>query len=412
MVLLDVVYNHFGPEGNYLSLYAKELFTTRHSTPWGAAINFDGEQSRTVRDLYLNNALYWLTEYHFDGLRFDAVHAVADDSRPDILEEIADTIRAALPKERHIHLVLENDNNAAHYLERDGHQVRRYTAQWNDDIHHAWHVLITGECDGYYEDYADDAAQHLARCFAEGFAYQGEPSRYRDGARRGERSRHLPPQAFVAFLQNHDQIGNRAFGERLSAIASEETLKTALAAFLLAPSPPLLFMGEEFAAATPFQFFCDFGGDLRRAVRDGRRREFARFARFSSEQARESIPDPGEEATFAASKLNWDCLDDEPHRRWLDFYRTLLRLRAERIVPKASGARALGATRIASGAVKAQWRLNDGSVLTLVSNFGAQTVSVPPIPSSDCLYACPSAAAHAVEGAILPSLSTVWSLGS
>lgn len=412
MVLLDVVYNHFGPEGNYFPSYAQDLFTTRHATPWGAAINFDGQASRTVRDLYVNNAIYWLAEYHFDGLRFDAVHAIADDSRPDILEEIAETVRATLPKERHVHLVLENDNNAVRYLERDKKQARRYTAQWNDDIHHAWHVLITGERDGYYVDYAQDAARLLARCFAEGFAYQGEPSRYRDGKGRGERSAHLPPQAFVAFLQNHDQVGNRAHGERLSMIASESSLKAAVAAFLLAPSPPLLFMGEEFAAATPFLFFCDFGGELRNAVRDGRRREFARFAHFNTEEARASIPDPGEDATFAASKLNWKCLGDEPHRSWLAFYQTLLRLRAEHIVPKASGACAVGAACIGPGAVRAQWRLNDGSVLTLVSNLGDTTLDVTPIAGEDCLFAYPSDAAHAVSRAKLPTLSTVWSLAS
>lgn len=410
MVLLDVVYNHFGPEGNYWSMYAKDLFTERHTTPWGAAINFDGESSRTVRDYFVNNVLYWLTEYHFDGLRFDAVHAIADDSQPDILAELADTVRVALPDERHVHLVLENDNNAAHYLERTGNRARRYTAQWNDDIHHAWHVLITGERDGYYIDYADDAAQHLARCLAEGFAYQGEPSKYRDGERRGEPSQHLPPQAFVAFLQNHDQIGNRAFGERLSMIAPEQALKTAVAAMLLAPNPPLLFMGEEFGAATPFQFFCDFGAELRDPVRDGRRREFARFARFSSPAARESIPDPGEVSTFAASKLNWACLDEEVHRSWLEFYRTLLQVRATRIAPKAEGARSSGASCLERRAVRAQWRMNDGSTLTLFTNVGETAISVPSVPPGACLYAYPPAAAQAAADSTLLSLSTVWSL--
>lgn len=412
MVFLDVVYNHFGPEGNYFPLYAQELLTDRHATPWGAAINFDGKNSRPVRDLYINNALYWLTEYHFDGLRFDAVHAIADDSDPDILEEIAGTVRAALPADRHVHLVLENDTNAARYLRRDGGRVTHYTAQWNDDIHHAWHVLLTGERDGYYVDYADDPAQHLARCLAEGFDYQGDPSAYRDGEQRGEHSGHLPPQAFVAFLQNHDQIGNRAFGERLSMLVSEQALKSAVAAILLAPSPPLLFMGEEFGAATPFQFFCDFGADLRDAVRDGRRREFARFARFNNPAAQASIPDPGAVATFEASKLNWSSLEQDTHTDWLTFYRTLLHLRATQIVPRARGARSSGAARLAPGAVRAHWLMNDHRTLVLLSNLGERPAKVAPIHPDHCLYSYPPAAARAVADATLPALSTVWSFAS
>ena len=201
MVFLDVVYNHFGPEGNYLGLYAPQFFTDRHRTPWGQAINFDGPCSRTVRDFFIHNALYWLEEYHFDGLRFDAVHAIADDSRPDILTELAEAVRRKFGAERHVHLVLENDNNAAHYLCRDARaRSSCYNAQWNDDIHHALHVLVTGEKDGYYSDYAKNPAWHLGRCLAEGFSYQGEGSAFRDGAKRGEPSRDLPPTCFVSFL--------------------------------------------------------------------------------------------------------------------------------------------------------------------------------------------------------------------
>lgn len=412
MVLLDVVYNHFGPEGNYLPLYAKELFTDSHATPWGAAINFDGENSRPVRDLYVHNVLYWLTEYHLDGLRFDAVHAIADDSNPDILEEIANTVRTAFPTDRHIHLILENDKNAARYLGREEGRASRYTAQWNDDIHHAWHVLVTGERDGYYVDYADDPAQHLARCLAEGFDYQGNPSPYRDGEERGERSGHLPPQAFISFLQNHDQVGNRAFGERLSMLVAQESLRPAIAAMLLAPSPPLLFMGEEFGANTPFLFFCDFGPDLRDAVRDGRRREFTRFARFNNPAGEAAIPDPGDVATFESSKLNWASLEHDPHLNWLVFYKKLLHLRAVHIVPRAEGARASGAARLAPGAVRAHWTMNDGSLLVLLTNLGDGPVKVAPLRSNQCLYAYPAAAAEAVADATLPARSTVWSRAS
>ena len=267
MVFLDVVYNHFGPEGNYLNSYAPRFFTDRHKTPWGNAINFDGPESRPVRDFFIHNALYWLIEYHFDGLRLDAVHAIVDDSTPDILTELAGTVRSAIAPDRHVHLILENDRNQSHYLRRTQHcQPREYTAQWNDDIHHVLHVLITGEHDGYYSDYADRPLDRLGRCLVEGFAYQGERSSYRHGQPRGESTAGLPPAAFVSFLQNHDQIGNRAFGERIVKLAESPAIRAAAAILLLAPSPPMLFMGEEFGAETPFLFFCDFENDLAEAV--------------------------------------------------------------------------------------------------------------------------------------------------
>ena len=284
MVLLDVVYNHFGPEGNYLGGYAPQFFTDRHHTPWGNGINFDGSESRAVRDFFIHNALYWLNEYHFDGLRLDAVHAIADDSTPDILTELADTVRSSIAPDRHVHLILENDRNQSRYLQRtvtskERCRPRTYTAQWNDDIHHALHVLITGEKDGYYSDYAEHPLDQLGRCLVEGFAYQGETSLHRNGATRGEPTQGLPLSAFVSFLQNHDQIGNRAFGERITQLADPRAVRAASAILLLAPSPPLLFMGEEFGAQSPFLFFCDFEKDLAQAVTAGRRNEFAHFTR-------------------------------------------------------------------------------------------------------------------------------------
>src|SRR4030065_701472 len=238
MVLLDVVYNHFGPEGNYLHRYAPQFFSERHRTPWGAAINFDGAGSRTVRDFFIHNALYWLEEYHFDGLRLDAVHAISDDARPDILEELATAVHAGPGRERHVHLVIENEHHAAHYLQRDGAgRPRHYVAQWNDDVHHALHVIVTGEREGYYADYADAPLRHLRRCLTEGVAHQGEPSPYRHGEVRGESTRGLPAAAFVGFLQNHDQVGNRAFGERLTLLAKPGALRAATALLTVAPHP-------------------------------------------------------------------------------------------------------------------------------------------------------------------------------
>src|SRR3954471_7540785 len=337
MMFLDVVYNHFGPEGNYLHLYAPQFFTNRHHTPWGDAINFDGRESRPVRDFFIHNALYWLEEYHFDGLRLDAVHSIVDSSNPNILTELAQAVRERFGAERFVHLVVENVNNTARYLSRDqGGSVRLYDAQWNDDIHHCVHVLLTGETDGYYSDYAPDPMRHVCRCLSEGFAYQGDYSEFH-GEKRGEPSSHLPPSAFISFLQNHDQIGNRAFGERISQLADPHALRAAMEILLLAPPPPLLFMGEEFAAPSPFLFFCDFHGDLAAAVTNGRRSEFARFAQFNSPEVRESIPDPNAESTYLQSKLNWSTLRDKVHADWLNLYRELLAIRKSKIVPHLGG---------------------------------------------------------------------------
>ncbi len=309
MVLLDVVYNHFGPEGNYLHAYATQFFTDRHHTPWGAAINFDGPGSRTVRDFFIHNALYWLEEYHFDGLRLDAVHAICDDSEPDILVELADAIHSGPGRERQVHLVLENDNNASRYLQRlHSGRPRWYSSQWNDDEHHALHIIATDERDGYYADYAEKPLWYLGRCLTQGFAYQGEPSAYRNVASRGEPSASLPPSAFVSFLQTHDQVGNRALGERLGMLSEPEIMRALTAVVLLAPQPPMLFMGEEFGASTPFLFFCDFHGELAEAVRAGRCREFEQFERFRGDQSQTEIPDPNALSTFERSKLAWESL--------------------------------------------------------------------------------------------------------
>jgi 1,4-alpha-glucan branching enzyme/maltooligosyltrehalose trehalohydrolase len=399
MVLLDVVYNHLGPEGNYLHVYAKPFFSERHHTLWGAAINFDGPGCRTVREFFIHNALYWLEEYHFDGLRLDAVHAILDDSDPPILAELAQRVHASVGPGRPLHLVLENDANEAHHL-----GPGRYVAQWNDDIHHALHVLCTGETDGYYADYADDPARHLARCLAEGFAYQGEASAYRGQAARGEASAQLPPQAFVSFLQCHDQVGNRAFGERIGRLAPAPAVRAAVAVVLLAPAIPMLFMGEEFAAASPFQFFCDFGDDLREAVTAGRRREFGRFARFASPAAQAAIPDPGLIETFLASRLDWGALDERTD--WLAYYRDLLTLRREVVVPRLAGmdGHAARFEVLAPRGLRVQWRLGDGSTLRLLANFSGAPLFAA-MPAGDRVFATPAAGTDP-----LGPWSVVWTL--
>ncbi|GBU17540.1 MULTISPECIES: malto-oligosyltrehalose trehalohydrolase [Methylobacterium] len=377
MVYLDVVYNHFGPTGNFLHAYAKSFFTERHQTPWGAGINFDGsEGGQEVRRFLIGNALSWLDEFHIDGLRFDAVHAILDDSERHFLGELAETIRARHP-DRHIHLMLENEANQASWLERDDQgAARHHDAQWADDLHHCWHVLLTGESAGYYASFADRPVEHLARCLSEGFAYQGEPFPTLDNHPRGEPSGHLPPTAFVTFLQNHDQVGNRALGERLSQLADPAKLALARAGLLLAPQIPMLWMGEEWSASAPFLFFVDFAPDedLNRAVREGRRREFKSFAAFADDTS--VIPDPTEEATFAASKLDWAERERSPHREVLADTTHLLGLRRDTVVPLLkSGYRGASASLPKPDVVDCTWRFADGT-LRFVANFGTEEHAV------------------------------------
>lgn len=326
MVLIDVVYNHFGPEGNHLHRYAADFFTSKHHTPWGSAINL---AHPVVRQFFIQNSLYWLDEYRFDGLRVDAVHAMFDDGDTHFIDELVDSVQRGPGSDRHVHVVLENHCNQARRLGRKGRTV---VAQWNDDFHHPLHILLTAESDGYYCDYSDDPVKHLARVLAEGFAYQGEVSKFA-GAARGERSSSLPPTAFVNFLQNHDQIGNRACGERLTKLAPPERLRAGMAILLLSPQIPMLFMGEEYGAQQPFLYFCNYEGELAQAISDGRRNEFAAFGAFADERQREKIPDPNAQQTYLASQLDPGDRTRSPHREWWACTRELLQLRAQRVVP-------------------------------------------------------------------------------
>jgi malto-oligosyltrehalose trehalohydrolase len=392
MVLLDVVYNHFGPEGAYLHSIAPEFFNDRDATPWGAAIDMT---AGPVREYFIQNALYWVEEFHFDGLRLDAVHAIRDATPQHFLTELAERVRAAEP-DRHIHLLLENEENAAHRLQRreggpEGLNQgdigpRWYTAQWNDDVHHVLHVAATGEDQGYYVDYARDT-EKLGRALAEGFAFQGETMPYR-GRPRGEPSAALPPTAFVGFIQNHDHIGNRPFGDRLSAIASPAAMRAVAAVYLLLPQVPMLFMGEEWGAAQSFAFFCDFGPQLSDAVRDGRRREFARFPAFNDPATLRRIPDPTAEETFAAAKLAWDDVLREPHAAWLEWYCRVLATRHAVIVPWLSQIRSGGRySVVGDGAVVVRWSVGaSGGELMLAANLSDAAVQGFPPASGSVLW--------------------------
>jgi maltooligosyltrehalose trehalohydrolase len=367
MVFLDVVYNHFGPDGNYLSAYSP-IFTEAHHTPWGAAVNYDDEGSEVVRQFVIQNAIYWIEEFHLDGLRLDAVHAIKDDSELHVLEEIAQRIRSTVAKP--VHLILENEENEASRLGRNQSlEPIHYTAQWNDDVHHVLHCAATGETAGYYAEYAGDT-EKLGRALAEGFAFQGDLMKYR-GKPRGEPSSSLPPTAFIAFIQNHDQVGNRAFGDRLLSVASPEAVRAVAAIYLLLPQIPMLFMGEEFGASQPFPFFCHFEPELAKLVCEGRRNEFAKFPEFQDPQQRERIPDPTAEQTFQSAKLDWDEATRDGHAGWVRLYRELLAIRHREIIPRLFG---IGGNSgqyevLGDAAVRVSWQMGDGARLHLVANL-------------------------------------------
>ncbi|HEU5273822.1 MAG TPA: malto-oligosyltrehalose trehalohydrolase [Xanthobacteraceae bacterium] len=401
MVFLDVVYNHFGPEGNYLARYAPAFFTAA-STPWGRAIDY---RVAEVRAFAIENALHWLRHYRFDGLRLDAVHAITERGEPDILEELSRRVGAfARASGRLIHLMLENDDNGARLLDpRRSVPDGKYRAQWNDDYHHAWHVLLTGEPHGYYRDYADAPSRRIARALSSGFDYQGERSAHRGGQPRGEPSAALAPTAFIDFLQNHDQIGNRALGDRIEALSDRSAIEAALAVTLLAPMPPMMFMGEEWGSTQPFPFFCDFGGALAEAVRNGRRKEFAEaYARFG-----DRVPDPLAESTFRSAVLDWNGPATGSGRERLGLVRNLLAARHAKIVPLLAGVSfAPDGARCDASVIAVEWTHAAGRALRLLANLSGAPAGRPTIWTGG----------EAIWGGDppdpLPAWSVFWSLGA
>ncbi|GGJ86265.1 malto-oligosyltrehalose trehalohydrolase [Pseudomonas matsuisoli] len=392
MVFLDVVYNHFGPDGNYLGQYASDFFREDIPTPWGQAIDFRKPQ---VCEFFIENALMWLRDYRFDGLRLDAVHAISEKR---FLTDLSDRVRRELP-DRQIHLVLENEHNNACLLET------HFEAQWNDDGHNVLHHLLTGEREAYYADYCDEPTKKLAAVLGEGFIYQGQKNRH--GKTRGEPSAHLSPLSFVLFLQNHDQTGNRALGDRLVTLAEPEALRAATALLLLSPMVPLLFMGEEWGSRQPFLFFTDFHDELADAVREGRRNEFAEFESFNDPEARERIPDPNAVETFERSRPDFAAIESGEHAEWYALYRTLLALRAQAIVPHLPQSRALGAQIYGEGAVMARWAMGAERVLRVDLNLSAAAVQIAPV-AGELLFATRTSVSEAARSGTLEAHSALF----
>ncbi len=327
-VLLDVVYNHFGPDGAYAVAFSPLFLSDHHSSPWGAAVNMDGPGSEFVRAFVADNALHWLHEYHVDGLRLDATHAIVDEGPRHVMAELAGRVRTDGPA-RHVLLVAEDDRNLPDIVRPEADGGWGFDAVWSDDFHHEARVLLTGQRDGYFADFAGTAAD-LATTIERGWLYTGQQSAYRDRP-RGSDPAGIPRERMITFLQNHDQIGNRAFGERLHHEVDLSAVRAMTALWLLAPETPLLFMGQEWAASTPFLFFTDHQPELGRRVTEGRRREFSRFAAFASEEARARIPDPQASSTFASSRLVWDERERDHHAGVLRLHAVLLALRKSAI---------------------------------------------------------------------------------
>ncbi|MEI9700579.1 malto-oligosyltrehalose trehalohydrolase [Enterobacter cloacae] len=382
-VVLDIVLNHFGPEGNYLPLLSPAFFDPQRMTPWGNGIAYEREP---VRHYILDAPLFWLTEYRLDGLRFDAIDQIKDTASKHILQQIAETIREVLP-DRHIHLTTEDSRNVIFLHPRDEKGATPlFTSEWNDDFHNAAHVFATGETHAYYQDFAFEPEKKFARALAEGFVYQGEVS-LQTGHSRGVECHTQPPTFFVDFIQNHDQTGNRAQGERLITLAGADKTRVLLAALLLSPHIPLLFMGEEYGETNPFLFFTDFHGDLAKAVREGRAKEFTGHSGHDGD-----VPDPNDEQTFARSKLDWHNVTTAQGKSWLRFTRSLLVLRHRYLVPllRPGGTVEGKIVKTAPGMVAVSWSFPTGT-LSLALNIGNKPVDVPAL-AGETLFSWPEAA--------------------
>ena len=370
MVILDVVYNHFGPEGNHLPTIFPEILSSRHQTPWGAALNFDGPGCHWVRELILHNAVYWIREFHADGLRLDASHAMIDEEPKHILDEIRERVKAAAG-DRPVHLILENEINIAERLMRDAQgRPEGYTAQWNHDITHLLTAVMGKGCEERRQDDAGETAR-LGKALAKGFVIAAEE------AGKTEFECAVPPTAFIAFMQTHDLVGNRIFGDRLNATVSAEALRAIASIYLLLPQVPMLFMGEEWVASTPFPFFCDYHGELAEQVRQGRCEQLSRQDPAPSPEEMKAAPDPQAESTLRSAQLRWDELASEEHAAMLDWYTRALRVRKASVVPLLKGLhRTCGEFRVVGpGALEVSWTLNGGVQLRMEANLCTESTA-------------------------------------
>jgi maltooligosyltrehalose trehalohydrolase len=360
-VILDVVYNHLGPEGNYLhAITGGRYFTDRHCTPWGDAIDYE---KKPVREFAIQNAIHWVREYHVDGLRLDATHAILDDSPVHVLTELAERVRASV--DRRVVLIAEDERNERSVVLAEGHGL---DAVWADDFHHQVRRHTAGDHEAYFSDYTGSAAD-IVNTLQRGWFYEGQVSRNHD-APRGTAAAGLPPGAFVHCIQNHDQVGNRAMGDRLTEGVPLPVYRAASALLLLSPYTPLLWMGQEWAASTPFQYFTDHPEELGKLVTEGRRKEFGKFSAFADPAVREKIPDPQAESTFAASKLRWDERQRMPHAGVLELYRELLRLRRAHPALRRRTREGFDAVALGERAVALRRAGEGGSALLLVVSFG------------------------------------------
>jgi maltooligosyltrehalose trehalohydrolase len=370
MVFLDVVYNHFGPDGNYIPSYLPEFFHADIQTPWGAAIAYDQEP---VRRFMIENALYWLTEYRIDGLRLDAIDSIKDTTDVPLVKELAARVRELII-DRHVHITTEDERNITWHIERnDQASISLVSGEWNDDFHHTAHVIATNEQEAYYRDYEIDTARQMARALATGFVFQGQYSKHRE-REVGESSAHLPPTAFVHFIQNHDQIGNRAFGDRLRSLSSARAYDCLQAILLLSPQIPLMFQGDEFGDANSFCFFTDFQGELGEAVSKGRKAEFKNFSAFEDERAAEVFPDPNDAATFFDSKLDWSQLLRPIQRRRLQVTQDLLNVRRAVLMPLVENVKGhCGSAFVDGRAFAVTWKLQNNKIYHLFANLDDKT---------------------------------------
>lgn len=404
MVLLDVVYNHFGPEGNYLPSYAPGFFREDRETPWGAAIDFG---RNPVRHFFIENAIYWIDEFRLDGLRLDAVEQIHDTSEKHVLSAMADEVKAAFA-DRQVHLVVEDQRNLVELLDRDESGApKAYEAEWNDDFHHVAHIIATGETIGHYKPFADQLWHKLRIALQHGFIYpdRTDPPELPVGERR-----YLPPTAFVDFLQNHDQIGNRAFGERLVSLSDPDMLDALTAILLLSPHIPFLFMGEEYRERQPFYFFTDYTGELAKIVREGRMAEAEGFGGLKAERSLADLPDPNAFSTFENSKLDWQLRESEEGRKNLAFVSELLALRKTYIVPLLWQSWAIGSDVLEApeGAVAVSWKFAN-LTLALRANLSGQALILPSVAGT-VIYERYGKTGKPAEDGALPPHSVVFAV--